>query len=527
MEKLREFKELGVSERMLRALKKKGFEAPTPIQKKVIPLLLEGTGDIIGQAQTGTGKTAAFGIPLLEKLVENSGFTQALVLVPTRELAIQVSEELNSIKNDSALVIFPVYGGQSMEIQINKLRRNVDIIVGTPGRTLDLIRRKKIILNKISYLILDEADEMLSMGFIEDIELIMKNTAPEKKTLLFSATIPAPIKKIAQKYMRNSTHVSVNSSEVTTVLTEQIYFEVHSADRFEALCRIIDAETDMFGIIFCRTKLEVDEIAIKLKERGYKAEGLHGDISQTMREKILKKFRSHNTSILVATDVAARGIDITDLTHVINYSLPQDPDSYIHRIGRTGRAGKKGTAITFITSSEYRRLNYIKNLINADIRKKKLPAIAELITAKKAKIKQELERIIIAGEHQDYLDLASELTAENDPKNIVAALIEHIYDDEFKESSYREINDVSVDMQGKTRLFVALGKMDRMTPQSLAQFLAREGNIEPFLIKDIKVYDKFSFVTVPFNIAEKFLQVSNSRDKKRQRPLITKARPMK
>ena len=326
MEKLEKFRILGLSENTLHALAKKGFEEPTPIQQKTIPILLKGEVDIIGQAQTGTGKTAAFGLPILEGIKEKSKNVQALILVPTRELAIQVSEELNSFKGEKRLQIVPIYGGQSIEEQLRRLKKGVDVVVGTPGRILDHLKRKSLKLESIAYLVLDEADEMLNMGFIDDVEKIIKNTGSQKRMLLFSATMPEKIISIAKKYMRNYEMIGVKKEQLTTNLTDQIYFEVAHSDKFDALCRIIDFEHEFYGLIFCRTKIDVDTIANKLMERGYDAEALHGDISQNQRELILNKFRKQRINILVATDVAARGIDIQNLTHVINYSLPQDPE---------------------------------------------------------------------------------------------------------------------------------------------------------------------------------------------------------
>ena len=521
---LLDFQSLGLSENIIHALKKKGFETPTPIQKQIIPMLLTDSRDIIGQAQTGTGKTAAFGIPLIEKLVPANGATQALILVPTRELAIQVSEEINSLKGQSKLSIFPVYGGQSIDIQLRNLHRGIDIVVWTPGRTLDLIERKALKLDAISYLILDEADEMLNMGFIEDIETIIKNTPEKKQVLLFSATMPDAIKRIAKRYMREQVHFSTPSSQMTKGLTEQIYFEVRQDDKFEALCRIIDTEPDFYSIIFCRTKIDVDTISSKLIERGYSAEGLHGDISQAIRERILKKFRQKTITILVATDVAARGIDVSDLTHVINHSLPQDPESYIHRIGRTGRAGKKGTAITFMTPSEYRQLVYIQRKMNVDIEKKKIPGVSAIISAKKARIHSDLAKILSEKLQQDYLPLADELIGDNDARDIIAAMIQHVYEDELKESNYREIHNssASVDEKGTARLFVALGRIDGMnSPRDLVTFLSGKSGIPGSMIQGVRIHDKFSFVNVPFHDAEKLLKLLNPQNK---RPLITRAR---
>jgi ATP-dependent RNA helicase DeaD len=346
------FESLGLSDKTLKILERKGFEEPTPIQEKTIPAILEGEKDIVGQAQTGTGKTAAFGLPIIELIPEKSKAVQALVLTPTRELAIQVAEEINSLKGKKKLSIVPIYGGQSIELQLRSLRKGIDIVVGTPGRILDHLRRRTLKLQNISFLVLDEADEMLNMGFLEDVREIMDNTGPEKRTMLFSATMPREILQIAKKYMGEYDVMKVTKGQLTVSLTDQIYFEVSSADRFEALCRIIDIEEEFYGLVFCRTKIDVDTIANRLIERGYDADALHGDMSQGQREKILNKFKKHLLNVLVATDVAARGIDVQDLTHVINYSLPQDPESYVHRIGRTGRAGKEGNAITFITPGQ-------------------------------------------------------------------------------------------------------------------------------------------------------------------------------
>lgn len=523
MEKLEKFRTLGLSENTLQALEKKGFEEPTPIQQKTIPILLRGEVDIIGQAQTGTGKTAAFGLPILERIPEKSKTVQTLILVPTRELAIQVSEELNSFKGDKILQIVPIYGGQSMEEQLRRLRKGIDVVVGTPGRILDHLRRKSLRLGNISYLVLDEADEMLNMGFIDDVEEIIKNTNAEKRMLLFSATMPAKIINIAEKYMRNYEMIGVKKEQLTTNLTDQIYFEVASADKFDALCRIIDIEHELYGLIFCRTKIDVDNLSNKLIERGYDAEALHGDISQNQREIILNKFRKQRINILVATDVAARGIDIQNLTHVINYSLPQDPESYIHRIGRTGRAGKEGTAITFVTRDEYRRLIMIKKIAKTDIRKEKLPRIEDVIHQKKSRIKAEIFQIITSEDMNGYVELAQEMLKENDAAKVLAALLKHTFQDELDESNYNEIRDVSIDRKGTTRLFVALGKIDGMTPKKLVTFFKQQAKVHSEKIRDIQIFDKFSFVTVPFEEAEIMLNIFK-KNMGGKRPIVERAK---
>jgi ATP-dependent RNA helicase DeaD len=341
------FDKLGLSPNTLKAVAQKGFEEPTPIQEKIIPLLLSGERDLIGRAQTGTGKTAAFGLPLIDKLsgtpMERKDTpVRAIIMVPTRELALQVSEEIHSLRGDSGIQILPVYGGQAMEPQIKRLKKGVHIVVGTPGRVLDHMRRKTLKLSEVDYVILDEADEMLNMGFIEDVEEILAATPETRRTLLFSATMPQRIVALAKKHMKNFLSVSVDKEPLTVSLTDQIYFEVAEGDKLEALCRIIDMEDEFYGLVFCHTKIDVDRNAQRLIDRGYEADALHGDISQPDREKILNQFRKQTINILVATDVAARGIDISDLTHVINFSLPQNPESYIHRIGRTGREKRHG-----------------------------------------------------------------------------------------------------------------------------------------------------------------------------------------
>ena len=374
MTQLEEFRALGLSDDMLAAIRTKGFETPSPIQKLVIPELLDSqkSNDMIAQAQTGTGKTAAFGLPLLERIhPEKGGSVQGLILVPTRELALQVSEELLSFNAKRRLSITSIYGGASLSEQLRRLKKGVDIVVGTPGRILDHLRRGTLHLENLKFLVLDEADEMLNMGFIEDIEEILACTNEDRRILLFSATMPERIVWLSKKYMRDTQMIRVPTQEVTTDLTDQIYFEVRDSDKFDALTRIIDVEPEFYGIVFCRTKIGVDEVANRLIERGYAAEGLHGDVSQAQREKILKRFKKKSVNILVATDVAARGIDINNLTHVINYSLPQDTESYVHRIGRTARAGADGTAISFCAPEEREYLAGIEKL-----NRKKIPVVS-------------------------------------------------------------------------------------------------------------------------------------------------------
>ncbi len=518
------FKDLGLSEETLKVIYKKGFEKPTQIQEQAIPLVLNSHYDVVGQAQTGTGKTAAFGLPLIELLDDNSSQIQALILTPTRELAIQVAEEINSFKGNRNFGITSIYGGQSINIQLRNLKKGVDIVVGTPGRILDHLRRKTLDIRNISFLILDEADEMLNMGFLEDVTEIINHTGGDKRTLLFSATMPDEIMNIAKKYMNEFKVVRASKEKLTVSQTDQIYFEVAESDKFEALCRIIDIEEDFYGLVFCRTKNDVDKISDRLSGRGYDVGALHGDMSQNVRNNVLGKFKNKKINVLVATDVAARGIDVQSLTHVINYSLPNDPESYVHRIGRTGRAGQEGIAITFVTTQEYRKLNFIIRKAKTDIRKGKLPDIKELINAKKERIKTDLFDVIEGGIQEQYRKFASQLLESTDTLELTAAILQYAFEDELNESSYTGIDTAEVDKKGKTRLFVNQGKKDGLTSKKLVEFIMKKTGVKSKKIKDIEILDKFSFVTMPFYEAEQLLSYLKKKKSKRSGMRIEKAK---
>ncbi len=520
------FESLGLSEETLKIIKKRGFEEATEIQAMTIPVMLNETVDIVGKAQTGTGKTAAFGLPIIEKLEKVTKNIQCLILAPTRELAIQVAEELNSFKGKKNFSIVPIYGGQSMSDQLRRLNKNVDIIVGTPGRIIDHIKRKSLDLSKITHLVLDEADEMLNMGFQEEVEEILQHVNSSRRTLLFSATMPERIMDIAKKYMKEYKILAAQKKQLTADLTDQIYFEIPAEDKFEALCRIIDINENFYCIIFTRTKVGVDELANKLIDRGYDAEGLHGDLSQHQRERVLGKFKNKRINILVATDVAARGIDVSDLSHVINYALPQDPESYVHRIGRTGRAGKKGIAITFISPSEYKKMKFITSIAKTSIRKEQLPNASEIVKSKKSKIKNELSRIISENYHNEYIDTAKQISQGHDELEVVAALLKYLMEDELDETRYRDIRQINVDDSGgKTRLFVGLGTKDAMNPKKLVKMINNRSGIPGSKIKEVKVMDSFSFLSVPFKEAEIILRdfATGGEDG----PLIQRATPLK
>jgi ATP-dependent RNA helicase DeaD len=508
------FTELGLSDLTIQALSRKGFEEPTPIQIKTIPAVLAGESDIVAQAQTGTGKTAAFGLPLLELLDPNVRTVQALVLAPTRELAIQVAEEINSLRGGRTISVAPIYGGQSMDIQLRNLRKGVSIVVGTPGRVLDHLRRGSLSLSSIRFMILDEADEMLNMGFLDDVLEIMEQTATEKRTMLFSATMPPEILRIAKKYMGDYQVIRAISEQLTATQTDQIYFEVAASDKFEALCRIIDMEEDFYGLVFTRTKVDADAVSQRLMERGYDADTLHGDMSQSLREKILVKFKKRLVRILVATDVAARGIDVHDLTHVINFDLPHDPEAYVHRVGRTGRAGKQGIAITFITPSEYRRLQFISKQAKTDIRKARLPKVSDVIQMKKERIRAELGVIVATEPELEFLGMAQELLEQSKPRETLAALLQYMFQEELDASNYREIADAFVvDKKGKTRLFVTQGRKDGLTPKRLLTFLDENCQIPSRKVWDIQIMETFAFVSLPFQEAEKVLSMFNRKGK--------------
>ena len=506
---MNQFEQLGLSADSLEALRRKGFEEPTTIQEKIIPLILEGKRDIIGQARTGTGKTAAFGLPILDRIEPRGKTVKALVLTPTRELAVQVAEELNSLRGKRPVSVLPVYGGQAIGPQIGRLRSGVDVVVGTPGRIIDHLERKTLDFSDLAFLVLDEADEMLNMGFIDEIKRILESVGPGRRMLLFSATMPEPIRKVAETYMGEYEMVEVGRAEGEAELTDQIYFEVHESDKFEALCRIIDMEENFYGLVFCRTKVGVDELVHRLVERSYAVDGLHGDIGQAQREIILGRFRKRRTNVLVATDVAARGIDIVNLSHVINFSLPQDSEAYIHRIGRTGRAGSEGTAVTFVTPSEFRKLTFLKRATNTDIRKERIPRVEDVIEAKRKRILSSIRNQPEEAGREDFRAMAEGLLENRDPSDAMASVLYFAFQGQLDRTKYRdirEVRDFSVDRKGKTRLSIRLGKKDGATKRLLVELIEREAAVPSRDIRDIEVFDKHSLVTVPFHQAEMILK---------------------
>ena len=549
MNELPAFSELGLSERTIKALWKKGFSEPTEIQKLCIPLLLEEKTEVIGQAQTGTGKTAAFALPIIETLEGKHENVEALILCPTRELAIQVSDEIESLKGDKDIRIAPIYGGASIEVQIRKLKKGLDVVVGTPGRILDHLKRGSLKLDNLKFSVLDEADEMLDMGFIEDIEAILEKTPEEKRMLMFSATMPPLVLKIAEKFMHEYKLVRTELKDTSSKNTHQLFYVVKESDKLEALTRLIDSQMDFYGVIFSRTKVQCEEIAESLIKKGYNASSLHGDLSQRERESILKKMREKYIKILVATDVAARGLDIQELTHVINYSIPEDPEIYIHRVGRTGRAGKEGVAITLVTPREMRRFERMMKATSSEIEEREIPSPKEVVARKRENIINALTRKTDTEPDAKFLSLAFELSEGKDPLVVLASLLEARYGKMLDENEYRTIQatgkrkkererdrekrkeETRRTKEGKNssssslvRLFIARGKRDGMTRKMIRDILVEETKITDKDLDGIEVHDDFSFVNVSHDASDKVLRYYKkiSPDK----PIVVKAKGM-
>ncbi|USK57594.1 DEAD/DEAH box helicase [Cytobacillus solani] len=398
-----------------------GFEEPTPIQAQAIPIGLQGK-DMIGQAQTGTGKTTAFGVPLLEQVSKEEG-VQGLVLAPTRELAVQVAEELNRIGQVKGIKTLPIYGGQDINRQIRGLKNRPQIIAATPGRLIDHIERKTIRLADLKMVVLDEADEMLNMGFIEDIERILGEIKGERQTMLFSATMPKRIQSLAEKFMQEPELVKIKAKEMTVTNIEQHYMEVHEKQKFDVLCSLLDIQSPELAIVFGRTKRRVDEVVEGLIKRGYSAEGIHGDIPQSKRDQVIRRFKEQTIDIMVATDVAARGLDISGVSHVYNFDIPQDPESYVHRIGRTGRAGKKGLAVTFVSPREIDHLKIIENVTKSKMAKMPVPSIKDVLIGNQQATINRLMTVIENNDHADYKRIAESLLDDTDSVSLLAAAL--------------------------------------------------------------------------------------------------------
>jgi ATP-dependent RNA helicase DeaD len=494
------FADLQLSEGMLKTVADLGYEAPTPIQERTIRPLIEGR-DVIAQAQTGTGKTAAFAIPIVECVERESKQTQALVLAPTRELAVQVAEAVHKLGQFKRLSVLPVYGGQPIDRQLHALRRGVHVVIGTPGRVLDHLRRGTLVLSDVKYVVLDEADEMLDMGFLEDIETILDSAPPERQMALFSATIPPRIADLAQRYLRDPVRVTMQTTQMSVPTIEQSYVEATARNKLDVLTRLLDHEEPESAMIFARTKRDVDELGEALQSRGFDAETLHGDLNQTQRDRVLQRFRSGQVDLLVATQVAARGLDITGVTHVFNYAIPEDAESYVHRIGRTGRAGRAGKAITLVQPNEIRWLRAIERIIGQKVTPMRLPTLLDIEARRREVMKTSIREKIAVGNLLPYMQLVTELAEEYDLAEIAAAAAKMASDGErpvtemVEPAQARNISD-GVE-RGMVRLVVNVGREAGVRPGDIVGAIANEAGIPGRAIGAIDIYDRVAFVEVP------------------------------
>ena len=511
------FQELDLNPNILRAVEEMGFEEMSPIQAKAIPIMLEGK-DIIGQAQTGTGKTAAFGIPLLQRIDIKDRNVQAIVLCPTRELAIQVAEEIRKLGMFMhGIKILPVYGGQEISKQIRSLKAGVQIIIGTPGRVMDHMRRKTVKFDTIHTIVLDEADEMLNMGFREDIETILGQLSKERQTVLFSATMPASIMDIARTYQKKAEIIRVVKKELTVPKIEQFYYEVNKKNKEDVLSRLLDMYNPKLSLIFCNTKKQVDELTSALQGRGYFAEGLHGDLKQMQRDRVMNSFRNGKTEILVATDVAARGIDVDNVEAVFNYDIPQDDEYYVHRIGRTGRAGREGRAFTFVVGKEAYKLKDIMKYCNTKIKAQPIPSMNDVTAVKAEKILDKLNAIIENEDLSKMIDMIEARVNEEEytSLDLAAAFLKMIMGnegtkaEEEKALSSEDFGDTGAEA-GMVRLFINLGKSQNVRPGDILGAIAGETGMQGKLIGSIDMYDKYTFVEVPRENAAEVIQVMKS-----------------
>ncbi len=502
------FKSLGLSEETLRSIEALGITEPSEIQREIIPLILSGN-DVIGQAQTGTGKTLAFASSVLSKIDVNKTYIQSLILTPTRELALQVCNEFKKLNKSKEFNMVAVYGGDPINRQIHELKNGADVVVGTPGRVMDLIERKKLKLNKLSIFVLDEADEMLNMGFEEDIKSIIGSITNEKQTLMFSATMPKAIKKLAENYMSEDyKHIEIKSETKTSDNIDQCYTLVSEKHRFDILCRILDFKNHSKTIIFCHTKKECDELAEKLESNKYKPLLMHGDIGQKMRIHTLEKFKKGTHPILIATDIAARGIHIDNIDLVINYKVPKDVEIYVHRIGRTGRANNKGTSITFITNKDTRKLRDIEKHTKAKVNEFKVPTPKDILDNKYQIVLEKAKSVTAPDEAYEYLrDLN-----KTDLLNTAAALLKYNVDKSLKsdvtknltiEKSERAPRNID---KNKTRVFLTIGKKDRLKSGSLLDFIKEETKMKKDFFTNIEVLEKFTFVDVDSKEVNEFMK---------------------
>lgn len=516
------FADLGLSGPLLESIAEVGYTAPSPIQERTIPALLNGQ-DVIAQAQTGSGKTAAFGLPIIESIDRKIRGIQALVLCPTRELAIQVSDALEGLGKHKRVETLAIYGGQAYERQFRGLQRGVQIVVGTPGRVMDHMRRGTLNLENLKFFILDEADEMLDMGFVDDIEWILQQVPEDRQTALFSATMPPRIAELSRKYMTDAQHISVRGKQMTVAEIRQTYYEIPRGRKVDALARILEAETPSSAIIFCRTKHGCDELGEGLMSRGFAVETLHGDLSQAQRDRVMKRFRAGQAQMLIATDVAARGLDIPDVSHVVNYDLPETAETYVHRIGRTGRYGKTGEAISMVAPREIRWLRQLERITRARVEPRRLPTANDVNNRRREVLKSLVSKEMEQEEsYTPYLEPVKDLLEQFDAENLAAALLKL-----YAEETGRSTTEVAVEndianqtapvrrttgaANGMTRLFINIGRNLRVRPQDIVGAIANEANIPGRSIGAIDILDTYTFVDVPSEFASQVIEVmSNS-----------------
>lgn len=511
MEKTNKFMEMDIKKEIKKAIQDMGFEEATPIQREAIPTVITGK-DFIGIAQTGTGKTCAFGIPVIEKVDTKKDVVQALILCPTRELAVQTGQEIQTLAaHVKGLKLCTVYGGQQIDRQIMALKKKPQIIIGTPGRVMDHIRRKTLKLENIEMFVLDEADEMLNMGFRQDLDYILENANETRQTVLFSATMSKDILKITKKYLNaDAEKIEIEHKTITSPNIEQYLIELKSANKTEMLCRILDAEDISLSVIFCNTKRKVDELVDELSLRGYAVGAIHGDMKQGQRDAVMKKFKTGKINVLIATDVAARGIDIDDIEVIFNYDIPQDEEYYVHRIGRTGRAGKKGKSISFITNREKGKIRDIQKYTNAKMERYEVPSI-KFVNEKKI---NNLLNKVIEQISTDDLSEESEILqnfvkdSETSMASIAAALIKMKLGKTYvkKEENLDYTEEESTSSSDTVRLFITLGKLDGFKPIKLKEYVAEEADVKKSSIVNAEILDKFSFVKVKKDIADKVIE---------------------
>ena len=508
------FEELNLESSIIKAVQEMGFEETSPIQAKAIPIVLEGK-DILGQAQTGTGKTAAFGIPLLQRINAKDKHLQAVILCPTRELAIQVAEEIRKLaKFMHGIKVLPIYGGQDIVKQIRSIKAGTQIVIGTPGRIMDHMNRKTVKFDHVTMVVLDEADEMLDMGFREDIETILSDIPRERQTLLFSATMPKPIMELARTYQKDAEIIRVVKKELTVPKITQYYYEVKKKNKNEVLCRLLDIYDPKLSLVFCNTKRMVDELVEVLKGRGYFAEGLHGDLKQSQRDRVMNGFRNGKTDILVATDVAARGIDVDDVEAVFNYDVPQDDEYYVHRIGRTGRAGREGMAFTFVVGREMYKLKDIMRYCKTKIKLQPVPSLKDVTNTKAEKVLNRVHEIILEDAHTKMLNLVEERIDEEEytSLDVAAALLKIAMglDEQPKEEIAEDDYGDTGAEDGMVRLFINIGKKNNIRPGDILGAIAGETGMPGRLVGTIDMYDKYTFVEVPRQYATEVIHAMKS-----------------